>query len=64
MDTPGYAHGVAVIGETAFVADGSDGGLQVIDVWDEDAVPVRRRECFGGWRVKSGFTLHPSFLFF
>ncbi|MCP4348499.1 MAG: hypothetical protein GY795_23695 [Desulfobacterales bacterium] len=30
--TPGNALGVAVIGDTAYVADGYDGGLQVIDI--------------------------------
>ncbi len=32
-DTPGYARGVAVSGDHAFVADG-DSGLQVIDISD------------------------------
>ena len=30
-DTPGYAHGVAIAGSIAYVADG-DAGLRVIDV--------------------------------
>jgi hypothetical protein len=33
-DTPGYAFGVAVIGDYAYVADGNSGGLRVISVSD------------------------------
>ena len=36
-DTPGHAYAVAVAGSYAYVADGFDGGLRVVDVSDPGA---------------------------
>ena len=58
VDTPGYAHGVAVSGTHAYVAD-DDSGLQVIDITNPAEPPDRGQRGHAGlclWRGRLG---HP-----